>query len=71
MGVFVRKKEGESDSSVIYRFTKKMRQSGIMKEAKKRRFRDRNVNKTKIKLSAAYRENKRKEIEEAKKAGLL
>ena len=69
--VEVRKKEGESVNSLVYRFTKKVQQSGVLKEAKRRRFFKRPENKLKIKLSALHREGKRREMEKAKKMGLV
>ncbi|HEY4475884.1 MAG TPA: 30S ribosomal protein S21 [Candidatus Paceibacterota bacterium] len=66
----VRKKEGESPNALIYRFTKKIQQSGILKEAKKRRFHSRKVSRLKRRLSAIHRSDKRREYEKAKKMGL-
>ena len=67
----VRRKENETTGSFLYRFTKKVRQSGILREAKKRRFHKRSPNLNKRKQAAMYREVKRKEVEKAKKMGLL
>ena len=67
----VTKKEGESAAALLYRFTKRMQQSGILREAKKRRFKHRAPNRLKIKLSALHREAKKKEIARDKKLGLL
>ena len=67
----LRRKEGESVSSFLYRFNKKIQQSGVLCEAKKRRFHGRPINRLKRKLSALHRENKAKEREVAKKLGLL
>ncbi len=67
----ITKKEGESSASLLYRFTKKMQQSGILRESKKRRFYHRAVNKNKRFASALHREIKRGETEKAKKMGLL
>lgn len=67
----IRKKEGESPTSHLYRFLKKIKQSGVLKEAKKRKFRDRNVSKRRRKLSALKRVKKRSEFEEKKKLGIL
>ena len=67
----IRKREGESVSSMIYRFTKKTQQSGILKEAKKRRFYERPKSKIKRKLSALHRAEKKSEFERAKKLGLF
>lgn len=67
----LRRKEGESISSFLYRFNKKIQQSGVLREAKKRRFHTRPINRLKRKLSALHRETKSREREVAKKLGLL
>ncbi|BCX15986.1 MAG: hypothetical protein KatS3mg098_215 [Candidatus Parcubacteria bacterium] len=67
----VKRKEGESISSFLYRFTKKIQRSGILKEAKKRRFWDRKPNKRARRESAIYRAQKKAEIEKLKKLGRL
>lgn len=67
----VRKKDGETIGSLLYRFSKKVQQSGILKEAKKRRFHKRSQNRNKRKLAAMYREEKMKEVTKDKKMGLL
>ena len=51
----IRKKEGESTGSFLYRFGKRVKQSGILKEVKKRRFKGRAVNRRKVRLAALYR----------------
>jgi ribosomal protein S21 len=71
MPIEVRKKEGESAASLIFRFTKKIQQSGVLLESKKRRFSKRSDNSTGRKKSAIYRLRKKAEIEKAKKAGLI
>lgn len=67
----IRRKEGESAAALIYRFSKRVKQSGILKEARKRRFRRRSVNRTSRRASALHREVKRQEIQRLKKLGLL
>ena len=67
----VKKKEGESGSALLFRFSKKVRQSGIMKEVRKRRFRARPVNRRKIRLAAQHRSAKKSETARLKKLGLL
>lgn len=67
----VRKKEGEAVGSLIYRFIKKVQQTGVLREAKKRRFHSRIQNRLKRKLSALHREQKKGEMERAKKLGEL
>jgi ribosomal protein S21 len=63
------KKEGESSSSLLYRFSKKVKQSGVLREARKRRFRGRTVNRRKRRISAQYRAGKRQELDRLKKLG--
>lgn len=67
----VKKRENESASALVFRFTKKVQRSGVLRESKKRRFHKRNVSRLKRKLSALHREDKRKETERARKLGLL
>ncbi len=69
--VEIKKKDGESASSMIYRFTKKMQQSGILREAKKRRFYSRIESKLKKKLSALHRADKKIEMVRQKKLGIV
>ncbi len=71
MAVEARRKQGESSSALLYRFTKKIKRSGVLKEARKRRFRDRNTSRLKRRLSAIHRDSKKKEMERARKLGLL
>ncbi|OGY62924.1 MAG: hypothetical protein A2745_02650 [Candidatus Harrisonbacteria bacterium RIFCSPHIGHO2_01_FULL_44_13] len=66
----VKKRAGESTSSLLYRFSKRVQQSGILRESKKRRSYHRPINRNKRRLSALHREQKRKEFERAKKLGL-
>ncbi|MDD5710871.1 MAG: 30S ribosomal protein S21 [Candidatus Colwellbacteria bacterium] len=65
------KKEGESTSSLVYRFGKKVMRSGVLREAKKNRYNDRKINRGKRRVSALHREEKRKEVEKAKRMGTL
>lgn len=66
----VRKKEGEPPQSAMFRFTKKVRQSGVLAETRKRRFKARPLNRRKRRLSAVYRAGKRTELARLKKLGL-
>ncbi|PIR89112.1 MAG: hypothetical protein COU07_02690 [Candidatus Harrisonbacteria bacterium CG10_big_fil_rev_8_21_14_0_10_40_38] len=68
--VDVRRKEGETSNALIYRFLKKTQQSGVLKEAKKRRFHSRPESKIKRRQSAIHRSKKRVEYEKAKKMGI-
>jgi ribosomal protein S21 len=67
----LKRREGESISAFLYRFSKKVQQSGILREAKKRKFKSRPVSKYKKRLSALHRERKKKEIEKARKMGTM
>ena len=67
----VKRREGESIGSFIYRFTKKIQRSGVLREAKKRRFFERPVSKRKRRLSAIHREKKRLEREKLRKLGKI
>lgn len=67
----IKKKEGESSASLLFRFTKRVRQSGVLAEARSRRFKDRNVNKRKVRLSAKYRAEKRADMQKKKRLGVL
>lgn len=66
-----RKKEGESSNSLIFRFSKKVRQSGIMAETRKRRFKDRPENRRRRRLAAIHRSEKNAERARLKKLGLV
>ncbi len=67
----VRKREGESTNALVFRFTKKVRRSGVLQETRKRRFHKRSVNKSARKLSAVYRAVKNKNIARDKKLGIV
>lgn len=67
----VKKRQGEVPSALLYRFTKKVKQSGVLKEAKRRRFYGRKPNRLKLRLSAKHRALKQAEISRLKKLGLL
>ena len=69
--MFVRKKDGETTGSLLYRFSKKIQQGGVLKEAKKRRFYARPKNRVTRKLAALYRVEKQIEVEKDKKMGLV
>ena len=71
MPIEVRKKEGESGSALLYNFTRRVKRSGILKEVRARRFRDRATSRVKRKLSAIHRETKRVDVERQRKLGLL
>jgi len=69
MAIEVKKREGETVSSFLYRFKKRIQRSGLIKEVRKRQFKTREVNKRKRKLSALYHINKEEDITKARKYG--
>lgn len=67
----IQRKEGETTGSLLYRFSKKVQQSGILREARKRRYHNRAISRVKRKQSALHRESVRKEMERKKKLGIV
>ncbi|MBU2101611.1 30S ribosomal protein S21 [Patescibacteria group bacterium] len=65
----LKKKDGESTNSLVYRFGKKVMRSGILREARKRRFNHRPVNRNKRRVSALHKAEKKKEIDKARRMG--
>jgi ribosomal protein S21 len=71
MAIKAKQEEGESVGSLIYRFNRKVKQSGILREFRNRRFRIRPVNRNRRRASALRRVEKREQIEQARKLGKL
>lgn len=71
MPLEVRRKEKESVQSLIYRFTKAIKESGILLRARERRFRQRPLNKRARKEKALRRLELQQHYEKLKKQGLL
>ncbi len=69
MALKVTKKDRENNSSLVHRFTRSVIQSGIIREARKRRFRLRPLSDTAKKRSALKREEKKVEYEKLAKMG--
>lgn len=67
----VRKREGESNESLIRRFTRKVQGTGLIIQAKKRRFREPELNKNARRKSALRRATLRTKYEYMKKIGKL
>ena len=65
----VTKKEKENVGPFVFRFNKRVKQSGVQKEARKRRYTKRTQNRNKRRASALYRIKKRGTLEYAKKYG--
>ncbi len=71
MAIEVRKREGESPTSILFNFTKRVKRSGILKEVRSRKFHSRATSRVKRKLSAIHRDAKKAEVDRMKKLGLL
>jgi ribosomal protein S21 len=69
MAIKVEKDKHESIQSLFYRFTRAVQKSGILIEARKKRFRDRNKSDDLKKEAALLRLKKKKEYEKLKKLG--
>jgi len=67
----VKKKQGESASNLLFNFTRRIKRSGVLREARKRQFHSRRISRIKRKLSALHREDKKRGIERAKKLGII
>lgn len=67
----VKKKQGESASTLLFNFTKRIKRSGVLREARKRRFHSRRVSRVKRKLSALHRKDKKQKMERARKLGII
>ncbi|MEK7465678.1 MAG: 30S ribosomal protein S21 [Patescibacteria group bacterium] len=69
MPLEIKKKEGETTGSFMFRFNKRVQRSGLVKEVRKRQFKSRAANRTKRRSSALYRIGKKSELAKAKKYG--
>lgn len=65
----IKKKEGESVSAHLSRFSKKVKQSGVMKEMRKRKNLTRGKNKNARRKAAIYRTKKNVDINRTRKYG--
>ena len=70
MGIEVKRKQGESASALMFNFSKRIKRSGV-KEARRRLFYARTVSRIKRKTSALHRNAKKKEIDRARKLGIV
>ncbi len=69
MPLTVKKQGRETSQNLARRFSQKLRKSGILFEARRRRFRQRPLSKTAIKKSALRRIKKNAEYAEMRKLG--
>jgi ribosomal protein S21 len=65
----IQKQLRETSQSLVYRFTKAVQKSGVLVEARKRRFADRTKSENMLKRAALVRVEKKKEFDKAKKLG--
>jgi len=65
----IQKQQKETSQSLVYRFTKAVQKSGILTEARKRRFRDRIKSENLQKRAALIKADKKKKFEKLKKLG--
>lgn len=63
------RKEGENVGSFIFRFNKKVKRSGVMKEVRKRRFQSRSTNRNARRKAALYRIEKKESLQKERKYG--
>jgi len=66
----IQKQLRETSQSLVYRFTKAVQKSGVLIEARKRRFVDRTKSENMQKRAALVKVEKKKEYEKAKKMGI-
>jgi len=71
MPLKIKKKERESSTSLIRRFSKSVKKSGILLEARKRQFKKRSKSHEMKKKAALRREELKKKYKKLKKLGLL
>lgn len=69
MALEVKKKEKESSQNLVRRFTKRIKQSGILKRARKTMFKQRTKSQTMVKRAALRREIKKEEYQKIQKLG--
>lgn len=66
----VRQRSNESTTQALFRFTRRVKRSGVLKEVSKRRFTKRPITKRQRRLAALYRAGKAAEVAHAKKLGI-
>ncbi|NTW14180.1 MAG: hypothetical protein HGA31_04075 [Candidatus Moranbacteria bacterium] len=65
----VKRKEKETSESMLRRFSRRVHQSGVLKRARKIRFKNDEKSKSERRNEAIYKTKIRKEIDRAKKFG--
>ena len=67
----VKKNQNENNASIVRRFSRRIKESGIIRKVKSSRYNVRKESKLTIKRSALKRIQKKKEIEKLKKLGKI
>ena len=67
--IYMKKNERESDEGLIRRFSRKIQQSGVLRQVRSTRFLTKSKSKEKLRSTAMYKSRMRKEIEHLKKMG--
>lgn len=67
--IHIRRKEKETAEAMLRRFSRRVHQSGVLKRARRLRFRNDEKSKTERRNEAIYKTRIRKEIDRAKKFG--
>lgn len=71
MLIKIQKQNKETSQSLVYRFTQAVKKSGLLFEARSRRYKDRNPSENLKKKKAVIRETKKKEYQRLKKLGKI
>lgn len=71
MALEIIKKERETSQSLIRRFSKRVKQSGILRRARKRKYKQRKKSRQLKNRAALRREEKKKDYQKKKKLGLI
>jgi ribosomal protein S21 len=67
--ITVGQRSNESSTQLLFRFTRRVKRSGVLKEVGKRRYTKRPVTKRQRRIAALYRAGKAAEVAHAKKLG--
>ena len=71
MALEIIKKDRETSQGLIRRFSKRVKQSGILRRARKRKYKQRKKSRQLKNRAALRREEKKKEYQKKKKLGLI
>jgi len=67
----VKKNPNENNTSILRRFSRRIRESGVIQKVKGNRYNERKESKLKVKKGTLKRLTRRKEIEKLKKLGKM